>query len=854
MAAESVAEGPNGPDRGGKWSTGGNGPGQGGARPWSRAGSRPGLLLAALWVLTLGLAVRQATAVLRLPQEERLVDLFAWIGDNGVLRLHGSLYDGDQPFTGTPFAGLVLKPLTRPAEQTLGVAWTFGTMLLVAAVGVLAARALPGPVARRTALCAVPAALSLLALSIPVRNTFHLGQTSVLPVLLVLAGWLLGGARGEPEAPHRAGKAPGERTAALPGAGAGRALLGAKTGGALIGVACALQPATVLFLPLLWFTGRRQAAVTGAGTFLLCTLATWVVMPGDSTAYWIHHVAGAGLGEPADATANQSLHGALLRAGLHGPAEIVLLALLSAVVGWLALRRAVRYARDGQPLLAAAIVGSAAVVASPVAWQHQQLWVLLAVVGRVGRRSGDRLVWPVFVAMVMTLDGSALVPKVAVFGVFGENAVLFAALLASCAVPFLRRDAPVWDAPEPMGALSRPNLMLELLLIRVWYWAYSWVRGHAPDSRSLAEGHGHQILDAESFLHLDVEHGLNKLAARTQWLRDACDFYYTTFHFLVPIALLAWLYARRVPRYRGARTALGCATLLGLVGFWLYPLAPPRLMPGLGYVDTAHGPQDLSNPDFGALTSLSNQYAAMPSLHVGWSLWCAVVVFMMTRNVWLRALGALYPLMTAFVVMATANHYLLDAVGGALAVVAGFAGARWLARLRERRASAAGVVPGGTDSGELPRPRPPGSGSVEGPSGGRTAGGPTRARAAAGPSRRRDAAGPSAGNAPAGSPPGGTAVGRPPADGATAGSSPVGGAAVGSSPVGGAAVGSSPVGEAAVGTSPVGGAAIEGSPVDGTADGGPPVGEAVGGRPPADGLADGGPPAGGAAADAPRGA
>ncbi|RCG24244.1 DUF2029 domain-containing protein [Streptomyces diacarni] len=755
MAAESVAEGPKSPDRGGKWSGGGNGPGQGATRPWSRAGFRPGVLLAGLWVLTLGLAVRQATAVLRLPQEERLVDLFAWLGDNGVLRLHDSLYDGDQPFTGTPFAGLVLKPLTRAAEQTLGVAWTFGTMLLVAAVGVLAARALPGPVPRRAALCAVPAALSLLALSIPVRNTFHLGQTSVLPVLLVLAGWLLGGARGEPEASHGAGEASGARPAAL--SGTGRALLGARTGGALIGVACALQPATVLFLPLLWFTGRRQAAVTGTGTFLLCTLATWVVMPGDSMAYWIHHVAGAGLGGPADASANQSLHGALLRAGLHGPAEIVLFALAAAAVGWLALRRAVRYARDGQPLLAAAIVGSAAVVASPVAWQHQQLWVLLAVVGRVGRRTGDRLVWPVFVAMVMTLDGSALVPKVAVFGAFGENAVLLAALLASCVVPFMRRDAAVWDAPEPMGALSRPNLMLELLLIRVWYWAYSWVRGHAPDSRSLAEGHGHQILDAESFLHLDVEHGLNRLAVRTQWLRDACDFYYSTFHFLVPIALLAWLYARRVPRYRGARTALGCATLLGLVGFWLYPLAPPRLMPGLGYVDTAHGPQDLADPDFGALTSLSNQYAAMPSLHVGWSLWCAVVVFMMTRNVWLRALGVLYPLMTAFVVMATANHYLLDAVGGVLAVVAGFAGARWLARLRERRAPTAGPPPGGTDG--RPRPWPPGSDSVAGPSNESAAAGPSAGSDDGVPSGGRVAAGPSAENAPSGSPPGGTAVG-----------------------------------------------------------------------------------------------
>lgn len=653
--------------------------------------TREGVLLAVLWLLAGGLAVRQAAAVLGIPSHERFVDLFAWIGENGVLRARDSLYDGGTPFTGTPFAGLVLKPLARAAEQGLGVAWTFGTMLLVAAVGVVAARALPGPVTRRTALFAVPVALSLLALSVPVRNTFHLGQTSILPVLLVLVGWLL---RGE----DKKGEA-------------------RQAGGVLIGVAAALQPATLLFVPLLWLTGRRQAAVAGAGTFLACTVAAWAAMPGDSWTYWVHHVVGAGLGDPADATANQSLHGALLRLGLRGPLELGLLVVLVGAVVWIALRRAVRYARDGQLLLAAAVAGCAVIAVSPMAWQHQQLWVLLAVVGRVGKRKAGRLVWPVFVTLVLTLDGDALVPKVAAFGYLGENAVLLAAVLAACAVPFVSRTSPAWDSPAASGPLSRPNLMLELLLIRVGYWAYSYVRGHAPDSRALAEGHGDQILGMETFLHIDIEHTINKLAVRTGWLRDFCDFYYTTFHFLVPIALLAWLYMRRTAHYRPLRTALSFATLFGLVGFWLYPLAPPRLMPGLGYVDTAHGPQDPSNPDFGALTELSNQYAAMPSLHVGWSLWCAVVVFQVTKNHWLRALGALYPLMTTFVVMATANHYLLDAAGGVLVVMAGLALQRWIARLRDRREDASGDEAGAETASASASSPPSALGAPEPPGG-----------------------------------------------------------------------------------------------------------------------------------------
>ncbi len=96
-------------------------------------------------------------------------------------------------------------------------------------------------------------------------------------------------------------------------------------------------------------------------------------------------------------------------------------------------------------------------------------------------------------------------------------------------------------------------------------------------------------------------------------------------------------------------------------------------MPGRGFIDTANGPQDLANPDFGALTELSNQYAAMPSLHIGWSLWCGVVIAAVAPKAWMKWLGMLYPLLTFAVILGTANHYVLDAFGGALVVASGFA-------------------------------------------------------------------------------------------------------------------------------------------------------------------------------------
>ncbi|MFI1967952.1 hypothetical protein BLA24_21895 [Streptomyces cinnamoneus] len=622
------------------------------------------MALAALWLLAGLLAVRQAAVVLRLPPERRFSDLETWIGENGVLHVRGSLYDTDR-FTGTPFSGLALKPLTKAAEHALGIFWTFGTLLLVVAVALVAARALPGPLTRRAKLLAPPVAVILTVLSLPVRNTFTLGQTSIIPVLLVLLGCCLPAiARG-------------------PG----------RASGILVGVAAALQPAVLLFAPLLWLTGRRRAAVTTGVTFAACTALAWAAMPDDSWTYWVHHLAGAGLGEKPDGLANQSLHGLLLRVGLRGPLELALYAPLALAVTVVGLRRAARYAKDGQPLLATAITGCVAVAVSPTAWQHQQLWILLAVAGRVGKRRADRLVWPVLVVLVMTLPSTILVPANPVLGPLGENAPLLAALAAGCVVPFLSRDSALWDEPLPtpvaepqrgrfswvplLGffkrSLNRPNLLLELMLIRVFYWAYSFVRAQAPDSRTLAESHGRQIIGIEEFLHIDVEHGFNHFVAGTGWLADSMDYYYGTFHFLVPLSLLGFLYLRRPATYRWARTALGFATLMALVGFWVYPLAPPRLMPGRGFIDTANGPQDLSNPDFGALTELSNQYAAMPSLHIGWSLWCGVVIAIVAPKLWMKALGMLYPVLTFSVIIGTANHYVLDALGGAFVVASGFA-------------------------------------------------------------------------------------------------------------------------------------------------------------------------------------
>ncbi|MEV7685356.1 bifunctional glycosyltransferase 87/phosphatase PAP2 family protein [Streptomyces bungoensis] len=612
----------------------------------------------ALWAAAALLALRQLAVALTTPGGERLTDPETWIGPHGVLRVDGSLYDSAR-FTGTPFAGLLLGPLTRSAQAAPGWGWALGALLLVAALGLAAARALPPPVTRRTA---QPAAICLLMLSLPVRDALWLGQAGTVPVLLVLLGCLT--------------------------------VRGQRAGGLCAGLAAALQPVLLLFVPLLWCTGRRRAALTAVGAFAAATALAWAALPHDSAAYWAHHPAGAGLGGRADGPGNQSLHGALLRLGLSGPPEIALFLLLGAAVTAVALRRAVRYARDGQPLLAVAVTGCAALAVSPATGRHQWLWVLLTVAGRAGERASDRYVWPVAAVLVSTLPAKMLVPDTPVLHPLRDDLVLLAALAAAVAVPFLPRTAPSYRSPVPAPhaapaparfrrlplppfprrTLSRPNL----LLLRVTYAVYSSVRQAAQGGRATAEAHGHQILALERALSLDVEHWVNRTVVGLPRLDGFLSFYYESFHFAVPLTLLAVLYARRPVDYRWARTSLGFATVLGLAGFWLYPLAPPRLMPGSGFVDTVHGPQNLARPGYGAMTALTNQYAAMPSLHFGWSLWCGIVIVAVAPWWWLKALGLLHPLLTASAIVATANHWVLDAVGGAAVVGAGFALTRLL--------------------------------------------------------------------------------------------------------------------------------------------------------------------------------
>ncbi|WP_326697652.1 phosphatase PAP2 family protein [Streptomyces sp. NBC_01754] len=221
----------------------------------------------------------------------------------------------------------------------------------------------------------------------------------------------------------------------------------------------------------------------------------------------------------------------------------------------------------------------------------------------------------------------------------------------------------------PVG--HRPRWWTELPLIAVVYGLYSLGRLLVHEDIPAAVEHGLAILRLEKALHLNAEHPLNRLLTEHPSLGVPADFAYASLHYVVTPAVLVWIFRRRSAAYRAARTWLMTSTLLGLIGFTLMPTCPPRLLDARhGFVDTMAQYSQYGWWGTGAsaprgLSGMTNQYAAMPSLHVGWALWCGVLLWRHGRHPLVRAAGVAYPLVTVLVVMGTANHYFLDAVAGA---------------------------------------------------------------------------------------------------------------------------------------------------------------------------------------------
>lgn len=224
-----------------------------------------------------------------------------------------------------------------------------------------------------------------------------------------------------------------------------------------------------------------------------------------------------------------------------------------------------------------------------------------------------------------------------------------------------------------LRAPKRPLLIMEIGLIAVSYMVYSAIRNAVPNHAVDAVARAWDLLRFEQSLQIDVELWLNHATNKITWLIVAMNYFYATMHFIVTIGVFVWLYRWHPGRYRPMRTALFVTTALALFGYFFYALAPPRLLVGSGFIDTVVVHNTWGSMASGDLQSLSNQFAAMPSMHAGWSLWCGIAIVAFAQHRPVKILGALYPVATLIVIMATGNHFLLDAVVGWLTLAAGFA-------------------------------------------------------------------------------------------------------------------------------------------------------------------------------------
>ncbi|MBK5305808.1 MAG: phosphatase PAP2 family protein [Frankiaceae bacterium] len=239
-----------------------------------------------------------------------------------------------------------------------------------------------------------------------------------------------------------------------------------------------------------------------------------------------------------------------------------------------------------------------------------------------------------------------------------------------------------------IAARRRPHLLGELLIVFVLLRVYDMARARAEVRQGAALQHGQAILDLERWMRIDMELATNLWVTAHQALSLTASYFYQFAHVTVTLTVLGWCWLRRPEIYRAARNALVITNIFGLTVFLLLPVAPPRLLPGEGFVDA------VALAGFGATHGgpvAADQYGALPSLHLAWAVWATVIAMRMLASSPLRRLCWLYPVLVTVGVVVTGNHYLLDAVAGTAVALTALAMVQGSETYFPRKARAAAV-------------------------------------------------------------------------------------------------------------------------------------------------------------------
>src|SRR3954463_1918747 len=230
----------------------------------------------------------------------------------------------------------------------------------------------------------------------------------------------------------------------------------------------------------------------------------------------------------------------------------------------------------------------------------------------------------------------------------------------------------------PNGAL---DLLRQIILFCGAYWLYRLARGMGYDPTIAAFTHARDIVHLERSTHVFIEQSVQSWAISSGFLDDVASWMYLNSHFVVTTCTLAFIYLFRNEHFYFVRNMFMVAMGLALVGYLVYPTAPPRMLGDLGFTDSVADFTGVSSD--ASVNALYNPYAAVPSMHVCFALMVGVPMLRMARRRWAKALWGAYAPVVCGVVVVTANHWVFDAATGALAAaVAAVAAQTLFARVK----------------------------------------------------------------------------------------------------------------------------------------------------------------------------
>lgn len=226
-----------------------------------------------------------------------------------------------------------------------------------------------------------------------------------------------------------------------------------------------------------------------------------------------------------------------------------------------------------------------------------------------------------------------------------------------------------WRGTLPAGGR---DVVRQLVILLGCYAAYDLARIAVRGRSAVAMGNALGIINAEKALHIYIEPFVQTMASHVHVLVLFMDWFYGNVHLPATILMLVWIYLYRNEAFAFLRNVFLTMNVLSMTVFALLPVAPPRLVPTSGLVDTMYL-YSSSSYHSGILSFVTDQYAALPSLHIGYALFVSLGIYLLTTNRLARVLAGVYPVVVLAAIIITGNHYLIDVVGGVIVLGVAFA-------------------------------------------------------------------------------------------------------------------------------------------------------------------------------------